>query len=86
MGCDFEFFNITRNEASKKIENYKLRRNINRGSKGYMIQIVLDVVELNNWSKEDKISIKCCCCGDYTFYEGALTLFDRELDDDLMSV
>jgi hypothetical protein len=60
MGCDFNFVNKTLNTEYMANE-YWLYRNIDRGSKKHLKNVILAVIKLNNWKNTDVIVLSCCC-------------------------
>jgi len=71
MGCDFEFYNATKNIKSVE-SKYYLFRNIDRGAKSHLKNVILQIIEINKWDIADTIEIKCCCSGSYFFENGIL--------------
>lgn len=63
MGCNFNFYNETTQQESISIQpsKYFLYKNIDRGSKKHLKNVLLAICKLNDWKSTDKISFFCCC-------------------------
>ena len=66
MGCDFEFNNLTKHIVlhdfiiPNMTNPFLLYRNINRGSKRHLFNVIYTVITYNGWSN-DTVEISCCC-------------------------
>ncbi len=61
MGCNFDFYNKTRNEKTKDLKHSRLYRNIDRGAYSHLLKIFNEVIRINGWSEDDEIKADCCC-------------------------
>jgi hypothetical protein len=63
MGCNFDYYNETKDEKYSwtKFDNYKFYRNLNRITKDEFINIIKEVIKFKNWDTTDIIYMECCC-------------------------
>jgi len=78
MGCDFVFTNETTNESApltinkcEPYENLSLSKNINRGSVHHLINVIITIMNMNEWKPTDTIKVECCCSS-YTYQNNTL--------------
>jgi hypothetical protein len=72
MGCNSDFYNKTREEKTKKLNNWRLTRNIDRGEYTHLIRVFKEVIRINGWNEDDEITAHCCC-ENFLYHKGHIT-------------
>lgn len=74
MGCSFTFINKTTNALAPQTTGHEkvwLWKNINRGSVHHLINIILTIININEWKSTDTILVECCC-ESFTYQQNSL--------------
>ena len=80
MGCSFIFTNNTTNVVAPQTTGYGeyfLWKNINRGSVHHLINVILAIININEWKTTDTILVECCC-ESFTYQKNSL--FDNHMN------